>query len=225
MKTAKKALLLSLCAIMLVAATIMGTMAYLTSAPDAVVNTFTVGKLAITLDEADTDEYGVILKGEDGNPLPRVKGNEYKLVPGHRYVKDPTVHVQPNSEASYVFVVVDNGLKPVIDSNQIGAPENFISNIEEQIRVGTPDSHEWDFFYTAVNGKMVAVHWKAVKATGAEETIDLPVFDYFQLRNDINNATIDRAAQEKITITAYACQQDGFGSAEEAWNATFGATK
>ena len=40
MKKTKKALLLSLCAVMLVTASVLGTMAYLTST-DEVVNTFT----------------------------------------------------------------------------------------------------------------------------------------------------------------------------------------
>ena len=57
MKTRSKALVLTLCAVLLVVATVMGTMAYLTST-DTVTNTFTVGKVAITLDEAkvNTDQ-------------------------------------------------------------------------------------------------------------------------------------------------------------------------
>ena len=42
MKTKRKALLLSLCAVLLVAVSVMGTIAYLTST-DNVANTFTVG--------------------------------------------------------------------------------------------------------------------------------------------------------------------------------------
>ena len=57
MKTAKKAMLLTVCALVLVAATVMGTLAYLTST-DEVKNTFTVGKVAITMDEAKVDEKG-----------------------------------------------------------------------------------------------------------------------------------------------------------------------
>ena len=41
MKTRSKALLLTLCAVLLVAASVLGTMAYLTST-DEVTNTFTV---------------------------------------------------------------------------------------------------------------------------------------------------------------------------------------
>lgn len=57
MKTRTKALLLTLCAALLVCATVLATMAFLT-AKDAVTNTFTVGNVAITLDEAKVDVYG-----------------------------------------------------------------------------------------------------------------------------------------------------------------------
>ena len=95
MKTKSKALLLTLCAVLLVAASVLGTMAYLTST-DTVTNTFTVGKVEIKLDETDvTDPNG-----------PRVKANSYKLMPGTTYTKDPTVTVLKGSEESYVRMKV-----------------------------------------------------------------------------------------------------------------------
>ena len=51
MKTKRKALLLTFCAVLLVVASVLGTIAYLT-ANDKVTNTFTVGQVAINLDEA-----------------------------------------------------------------------------------------------------------------------------------------------------------------------------
>lgn len=86
MKKTKKALLLSLCAVMLVTASVLGTMAYLTST-DEVVNTFTVGNVAITLDETDVDNS---TPGEND----RDQANEYKLMPGKEYVKDPILMPQ-----------------------------------------------------------------------------------------------------------------------------------
>lgn len=64
MKTRSKALLLSLCAVLLVAASVFGTMAYLTS-NDSVVNTFTVGSVSITLDEADVKTDGTYETNHD----------------------------------------------------------------------------------------------------------------------------------------------------------------
>ena len=73
----KKSIALVMMAVLLVAASVMGTLAYLTST-DTVKNTFTVGKVAITLDEADVDVYGAPIEN-----AARVRANEYKLIPGH----------------------------------------------------------------------------------------------------------------------------------------------
>lgn len=103
MKSKKKVFVTVLCAAALVVASVLGTMAFLTST-DQVTNTFTVGKVAITLDETDVTPMGV----QDTDA--RVQGNEYKLIPGHTYIKDPTVHVDADSEDSWLFVKVDNGI-------------------------------------------------------------------------------------------------------------------
>ena len=104
MKKAKKALAMLLCAALLVGGTIAGTVAYLTAKTDPVTNTFTAGNVAITLDEAE------IVNGvETGDRTD--EGNSYHLIPGETYKKDPTVHVAANSENSWIFVKVENGLK------------------------------------------------------------------------------------------------------------------
>lgn len=100
MKKTKKALLLAACAVLLVAASVMGTMAYLTSKAE-VKNTFTVGNVKIDLDEARVDQMGKPIEGEK-----RVKSNEYKLLPAHTYTKDPTVTVLKDSEDCYVRLKV-----------------------------------------------------------------------------------------------------------------------
>ena len=62
MKTKSKALLLTLCAVLLVTASVLGTMAFLTS-NDEVVNTFSVGSVAIKLDEAKANTDGSLVEG------------------------------------------------------------------------------------------------------------------------------------------------------------------
>ncbi len=109
-KTKTKALLMSLCAVLLVAASVLGTMAYLKDSK-VVKNTFTVGNVAITLDEAKVDDNGNAID-EQGNPVTdladakRVPGNAYKLLPNHTYTKDPTVTVKTPSVDSYVRMKV-----------------------------------------------------------------------------------------------------------------------
>lgn len=198
MKKKTKALMLVLCAVLLVTASVLGTMAYLTST-DKVVNTFTVGKVAITLDEAKVDP--------DGKPVAdaaRVKENAYHLLPGHGYTKDPTVHVQANSEDSFIFVKVENGIANYEAGTTIAA----------QIA-----ANGW----TALDG-VENVYYKTY--TKSAEITNLPVFGHFTIADHANDTDSwnNFSAETKVTVTAYAVQQDGFASAAAAWGETFGAT-
>ena len=95
-----KHLILAVVAVFLITATIFTTIAYLTSKQE-VKNTFTVGNVVIGLDEA--------LVKTDGTPdgdLRTEIGNQYHLLPGMSYTKDPTVTVKANSEDCYVRMVV-----------------------------------------------------------------------------------------------------------------------
>lgn len=198
MKKKTKALMLVLCAVLLVTASVLGTMAYLTST-DKVVNTFTVGKVAITLDEAKVKEDGTPVAG-----AARVKENAYHLLPGHGYTKDPTVHVQANSEDSFIFVKVENG----IASYEAG------TTIAAQIA-----ANGWQPLTGVAN-----VYYKAY--TKSAEITDLPVFGNFTIADRANAADSwnNFSAETNVTVTAYAVQQDGFASAAAAWGETFGAT-
>ena len=198
MKKKTKALMLVLCAVLLVTASVLGTMAYLTST-DQVVNTFTVGKVAITLDEAKVDPDGTPVAG-----AARVKGNAYHLLPGHTYTKDPTVHVQANSEDSFIFVKVENG----IASYEAG------TTIAEQIA-----ANGWQPLTGVAN-----VYYK--EYTKSAEITNLPVFVHFTIADRANAADgwNNFSAETKVTVTAYAVQHDGFASAAAAWGETFGVT-
>ena len=198
MKKKTKALMLVLCAVLLVTASVLGTMAYLTST-DQVVNTFTVGKVAITLDEAKVDPDGTAV-----TPAARVKGNAYHLLPGHTYTKDPTVHVQANSEDSFIFVKVENG----------------IANYEAGTTIAAQITENG---WTALDG-VKNVYYKTY--TKSAEITNLPVFGHFTIADRANAADSwnNFSAETKVTVTAYAVQQDGFASAAAAWGETFGAT-
>lgn len=198
MKKKTKALMLVLCAVLLVTASVLGTMAYLTST-DQVVNTFTVGKVAITLDEAQVKEDGTPVAG-----AARVKENAYHLLPGHGYTKDPTVHVQANSENSFIFVKVENGIARYEAGTTIAA----------QIA-----ANGWTLLDGVEN-----VYYKAY--TKSAEITNLPVFGNFTIADNANatDGWNNFSAETKVTVTAYAVQQDGFTSVDQAWQAALGAT-
>lgn len=189
-KTGTKTLALLFCAVLIAAVSVFTTVAFLKDS-DSVKNTFTVGKVAIALDEAKVDEYGTAVDGAR-----RVKGNSYKLIPGHEYKKDPTVHFAAGSEASYLFVRVDDGIA------QIEAD----TTIEAQIL-----ANGWTKL-ADVDG----VYWKQVQANTGTTAVDYPVFGSFTLKGE---ADVDAYANAKITVTAYAIQADGFADAAAAWTA------
>lgn len=191
MKSKKKVFVTVLCAAALVVASVLGTMAFLTST-DQVTNTFTVGKVAITLDESPVNDAGVVQDGD------RVKANNYKLIPGHNYTKDPTVHVDKDSENSWLFVKVENGLKD-IEAN---------TKIEAQIL-----ENDW----TKLSGVDNVYYREYVVPTPAPTAdVNYEVFNEFTLTGDANVANY---ANAKIKVTAYAIQKDGFATAIDAWNA------
>ena len=195
MKTKSKALLMTLCAVLLVAASVLGTMAYLTS-QDSVTNTFSIGKINITLDEKDVDES---TPGAD-----RDKANAYHLLPGQTYIKDPTVHVtDQNSEDSYIFVKVENG---------IAAIEADGNTIAKQI-----EDKGWKKL-TDANGVVVAnVYYQEYnKADGVK---DFVVFENFTIKDSVTETQLKDYENKTITITAYAIQKDGFNDAKDAWDA------
>lgn len=207
MKTKTKALALALCAVLLVVSTVFVTMAYLTS-KDTVTNTFTVGKVTITLDEADVDLMGV----KDGDA--RVKANEYKLIPGHTYIKDPTIHVAGDSENCWLFVKVENGLKDIIAGN------TSVSENDSTDTVYTIEAQMTKNGWSLVTGETNIYAYKATAKTG-----DYKVFDNFKLKGDANvsnYATVkdddgNITGGKTIEVTAYAIQADGFATAAEAW--------
>ena len=211
MKTRSKALLLTLCAVVLVIATVFGTMAFLTS-NDEVVNTFTVGSVAIKLDEAKANTDGSLVEGAE-----RVKANSYKLLPGHTYNKDPMVTVLEGSESSYIKMTVTfskaNELDNIFASN--GADLTSIFN--------GYDSANWIY---KGNTKDVAKDTRTYEFW-YKETVDAPdsdvpldaLFDSITVPGSITNEQLKSIEGMTITVNAYAIQADGFDNAEAAWAA------
>ena len=128
MKKTKKIVALFLAAVMLVCTTVAATVAYLTSKTEVVTNTFTVGNVVITLDEAKVDA-----NGKKVTPEERVIANSYKLLPNHEYDKDPTVHVGANSEDCWVFVQVKNEIKNELKADIVIGADWEVFNAETGI--------------------------------------------------------------------------------------------
>ncbi len=191
MKKAKKIATTVLAASLLVTATVSTTVAYLTS-KDEVKNTFTVGDIVIDMDETDVDF---------SSDTDRDKFNKYHIIPGGEYEKDPIIHIGTSSEDCYVFVKVDNGIKSI----ELSDTETANNTIKSQML-----ANGW----TLVEGETDVYKLNRV-ATKDDENI--PVFESFKIREDVDNETLAQYADANVVVKAYAIQAEGFSSAEEAW--------
>ena len=193
MKQKYKIMLVCLCAVVLMAATALGTLAYLTD-QEAVTNTMTVGKVYISLDEAKVTAEGKLVDGAE-----RVTENEYHLIPGQTYIKDPIVTVEAGSEDCYVYVKI----------------ENEIAAIEADTTIATQISQCGWAALEGVDG----VYYIKVTKEDAADGEKLHVFNIFTIKGEVDNETLAEYQGKKVNVTAYAIQQAGFADAKAAWTA------
>ena len=221
----RKVLLTVCCAALLVCVTIGATVAYLTSTA-TVENTFTVGNVKITLDEADTDNDNNTADNVTIDGKVRDTANNYHIFPDGQYDKDPIVHVDQNSENCYLFVKVENGLAAIEAAATIGEGDTAQQmTIADQMAANgwVPLADVANVYYytdgkgttlTANAGKNIDV-FSAFKISdaviGGERPDDAAESDTNKYLGDYADAT--------ITVTAYAIQADGFDTAAEAWDA------
>lgn len=246
MKRRTKVAGLLLAAVLLVVGTVFGTMAYLTD-NESVTNTFTVGKVYITLDEEDVD---------NSSSEARDQENEYHLIPGHEYAKDPTVHIQADSEDCYVFVTVRNDIADIESAEIKDADDKVVySPISDQMT-----ANGWSRLLDAEENEIsledVPVYvYKGTDPTDPPASANnivtqtdtskgnIVVFECFRIDGEsvINGTTENHPVNAEdgqhyigdyetdsnksknlITVTAYAVQADGFENALDAWTSTFG---
>lgn len=208
----KKALLMMVCAVMLVLVSVMGTMAYLTS-QDTVTNTFTVGKVAITLDEAKANADGSLF--DQG--ATRVKANNYKLLPGHTYAKDPMVTVLEGSENSYIKMTVTFTKAAELDAIFAPAGADMTSIFNGY------DGSNWiakDVTKDTVKNTRTYEFWYKEAVAAPSENVPLDaLFDSIAVPGFITNEQLATIEGMTITVNAYAIQADGFATPEAAWAA------
>ena len=111
MKSKTRSILTVCLALALVAAAVLGTIAYMT-AQDSKTNTFTVGSFNKPTDPDDPEQT------LDSYLIEPNWVENSKLVPGGSVDKDPKVGIGAGSEDAYIYVYVDN--KTLVDANKIG---------------------------------------------------------------------------------------------------------
>lgn len=240
MKTKSKALLLTLCAVLLIAASVLGTMAYLTST-DTVTNTFTVGKVEIKLDEAKVTADGIPEEG-----AARVQANSYKLMPGTTYTKDPTVTVLNGSEASYVRMKVTfNNAKEIIAlctdpefADEVTGTENAFPLIR-MVKFVETNAAKWDgiipdnmvetedmlampkyFAYDKTADTLTYIFYYRETVTATTADVVLPVlFNSITVPEWATGEQLAKLEGFEINVVAEAIQAGSFANADQAWAA------
>ena len=112
-KNTKKILLTTFCALVLVAGSVLGTLAYLSDQTSTVTNTFTVGKVDIDLYEHKVEKNATTGAFTLDSATKVVENTYEKVLPGMTMPKDPTIEVLTGSENCYVGAVVTLSVKDI----------------------------------------------------------------------------------------------------------------
>ncbi len=183
-----------------------GTLAWLVDATGPVKNTFTYGDINIDLWEHELNEDGLTL-----GSAKVYEESGFKMIPGNTIEKDPTVTVEKDSEACWLFVKVEKS-------------ENFDTFMTYAIATGwTALDGEDGVYYREVDATEEDTDFNLLGAgsvsvgddtyTWAEkEVFVLPTVE----KTDLSALTAD--TYPTLTFTAYAVQRDGnITTAADAW--------
>ena len=236
-KTKKKRLLtaavLVLAAVALVMATVFTTVAYLTGS-SAVSNTFTVGNVMIAMYESKVDADGKKLEEYRNGAKKDSDGNNYHLLPGATYDKDPTIYIDASSDKAYVFVKIRNNIHNIEKGNFIHQDGTTVTSddaptIREQLA-----AYGWQFYLKTATGDVFVYVGAVGTGAGLQNGTLLTDTDLKDVQdgkkpvtsvggtgvaqefNLFDTFTIDEHADvsvyggAKVTLTAFAIQTKGF---------------
>lgn len=190
------------------------TLAFLTDAEETK-NTFTIGKVDISLYETAVDENGTPIKNADP-----VIENDYHLLPGKSYVKDPTITVKEGSDDSYVRMLVTlNKYEELISVFGTDfAPENYVTGYDKDKWVYTnqkvnteENTITYEFrYYKVVNG---------YDGTTKKDNVLEPLFTTLNVPNTLDAKDFEKIEGLEISIIGHAIQVSGLETADIAWDA------
>lgn len=202
-----KPVLLVLTAVLLVVASVLGTMAYMTSS-SAVSNVFTVGNVTINMTETKVDSDGVPLTDTNN----RGDGNSYLLSPANSYLKDPLITVSASSQESYLFVRMRNDLKTIectgfdgVDEHGDPIPCKHVVDSEGNMR-GYDDASKYS--HSTMLQQLIANGWQEIER--AESNVDA-VFVFVGKGNafDVNDpANAGRAKPDAALVGGSGAEEE-----------------
>lgn len=189
---ATKTMVLVLAVMLIVGATIGGTIAWLQDSTATVTNTFTAGDVDITLTESPLNSDGTY-----GNPAEGVK-NAYQMIPGQKYKKDPKVTVLAVSEKCYLFVKFE-------ENGNAASYIDYTSTLTEANGWALVDG-ETNVWYIVVEDTDADQSWNLLK----DDTITINA-------ENVTKKNMATATAAELVYTAYAVQYDNVTNAAAAW--------
>ena len=230
----KKIFAIVLCVAMLAIAVIGGTMAYFTDT-DAQTNTFTAGKVDISLDEAivEKDAAGNLVATGSRTDETQTLQN-YHLFPAMSITKDPTITVAADSEDAYIAAIVtitgdiydligvagyDN-----IDITKL-ASGGLMAKASTQVQgwnglsmvYETEDCVIYQDADKANNTWTLYIFMKAAQVANAKVVL----FDTLTIPAAWDNAEMAKINGMNIVVNAYATQTNGFADCYTAITTAF----
>ncbi len=220
MKKAGKALLICGGAAALVAGSVFGTLAFLSDSEEAV-NVFTIGKVSMSLAETDVDGDGDTLR------------NEYRLVPGMEYTKDPTVTIDAGSEMAYVRMILTvhnhSAVQAIIDNEK-----NNLTDYADLLGGWDETSWIYEDFTVDEDANTIAFEFRYKETVdgfaddGSEADQELPaLFETLKVPGTLDNDELQSLYDGgfKMVVEGHAIQSAGFENNEDgAWIAFDGQT-
>ena len=194
----KRTLTILVAVIMVVACAVGGTLAWLKSQTQEVVNTFTAGDINITLAETTSN---------------------YKMVPGNDIAKDPKVTVKAGSEACWLFVKVDKS-----ENSTNPDKKAFDDYLTYTIAAGWTPLTDADNDGAADDG----VYYREAGATSSDTAFDVLLDNKVTVNDTVTKTmlnALDGSNNPTLTFTAYAVQKDNINNVADAWNEALGLVR
>lgn len=212
----KRGLTTKLCVTLLALALVLGcavggTIAWLTAQTDSVVNTFTIGKVDILLQESKYNSETNKFEGYYN----WVTSNEYKVIPGRDMPKDPYVRVYKGSEPCWLFIKVEEN--------------NFIDGMHYTINSKwTKLDGEENIYYQECTPRTVGSEFKD-NVLYWPVSFDILANNKIFVDDEITKEDLAAIKDKTVSLnfTAYAIQYEGFPDVKDAWeqvNATYKVT-
>lgn len=178
--------------VLVIGCTAGGTVAWLVSKPDPIVNVFTVGNINAELTEEA-----------------KTKTETFKIVPGVDITKDPVATVKAKSEDCYLFVKLTEENWPAFTETdkttrkvkyEIAKGWNKLESVDGVYYCVVTKSDTEDQSYPVLQDNKVTVSNTLTKKEA----------------NDMDLA-IKKTGAPKLTVAVYAVQKVGMASAADAW--------